>query len=170
MPAHPRQFQFLLAYLLAFVLASGAGLPSPWAWQCRHASQIVSGPPIVAGPEAGSSASMPCRGRARAAMASMPCCRAAGIQAAHSAFHRAAISEPACRPTLTRLAALPAAQTPQKPNFPPLAAACAAGTLRTSPALPGPLPTPQLRRPPPSFALPASPSRCLLAPRAPPVA
>ena len=102
--ADSRRLHSILACLLAFLMVSGAALPSPQTWQCRHAARVVSAS-FTAKPTA-----MPCRMGGGPMSGTMACCRAqrtaryseavatAGCQAAwlppHARSIRRAVSGP----------------------------------------------------------------------------
>jgi len=98
-----RRLQLLLSCLLAVLLVSGSALPPAALWQCRHAARVVDAA-FVALPSA-----MPCSRGGR--MPPMACCppEKVVVRWGSSLTCKPALLCAPCQPTLTRLAALPAA-------------------------------------------------------------
>jgi len=102
-----RRLRLVLSCFLAVLLAGGAVLPLPAVWQCRHAVLVVNAgfaaPPLA----------MPCRMGGR--MPPMACCAPPQALVQRPSPAQQALSRAACRPVLTRLAALSTANTPESP-------------------------------------------------------
>lgn len=100
-----RRLKLVISCLLAVLLVGGTILPSPALWQCRHSSRLVSAA-FAAAPSA-----MPCgmdRSAMNGPMALMPCCHSVKSTAYRNPPGKQAFSRPACHPTLTTPAAVPA--------------------------------------------------------------
>lgn len=160
-----RRIRRAFSWLLAVLLVSGASLPSPALWQCRHVSRIV-GAAFTVTPSA-----MPCR-MGHGQMPQMACCppRHSVIQP-HSGAHQT-FSRPACQPTLTRMAALPAAtfSEPRTHLLQSLVSAQAEFPLPWNARSPAPTALSLRQRPPPSVVVFLSAPRHAPGLRAPPTA
>jgi hypothetical protein len=161
MLTHPRWPKSMIAYLLTFILVGGAVMPSPWLWQCHHASHIVFGPVAPS--------SMPCHMDMDAMSPGMPCCRIINMTAVRHPSTQSVISEPNCHPTLTEMAQRLAQRTDAQPRL-KIASVQATDISYVSPAVLLHFTTPLIRCPQDSSAPPGYHCSRSIAPRAPPVA
>lgn len=100
-----RQLKLAISCLLTVLLVGGSALPSPALWQCHYSSHVVSAA-FAAAPSA-----MPCLtggSTMNGTMPSMPCCHPLRSTAHRTSHGKQTFSHPACHPTLTLLAAVPA--------------------------------------------------------------
>ena len=97
-----RRLQLAFSCLLAVFLACGTALPPPALWQCHHSTRVVNA--AFAAPLS----AMPCQ-TSGPPMPRMACCSSNPSVSAQKTPVKQSLSRPACHPTLTRLAAFPAA-------------------------------------------------------------
>ncbi|MBV9851484.1 MAG: hypothetical protein JO250_17595 [Armatimonadetes bacterium] len=165
MPAR-RPLLSVLACLLAFSLVSGAAVPSPLLWRCRHATRVVPAS-FTAKP-----LSMPCRMGGGPMSGAMPCCRIPHAAGAPNPSPLPAFGRPDCRPTLVPMASPPVArvQDAQTHLRQHLASALTPGLPRPPTPFPVPLTLPLQQRPPPLVGVFLSVAISLPSLRAPPAA
>jgi hypothetical protein len=159
-------YHLFVGCILAFALASGTALPSPWLWQCRYATRVIASPSSV------TSAEMPCHMSGRMMMSgTMPCCRP-HVSTSQKSQNTPKDTSPNCNPVFIPTASLPAAQMHAtdlhlSQHITPVFTSYAANVSAPFQVA---LTTPQQKRPPPNFN--SSSLTCLntLRPRAPPMA
>ena len=161
----------LFSWLFAVLVSASSAAPPLAVWQCRHASRIVSAAALLSAMPCRTT-SMPMPEGSTGSMPRMACCLPKTAASSAASAHSAAITHPACHPTVTRLAVLPPGSVSE--THTPLSRSLAAAFLalpETAPFLPPFLQVLPLRqRPPPTLGFSSPALKHVPGLRAPPAA